>query len=185
MSTSMLTELALISTKKRRRGRNLIGHRATVNVPGQRRGNITMCAAILTTGVVAHHAVFGPYNTETIQLNSLSEILFPQVDQEQMEHNFVDFWNNVQFHYSALVQELFEHHPHFPDSYSFLHILLSWIQLRSYSLLGDGKCMITMLTTKWVFFKQWKRAVEMLRQKLVNDFFFFYVAWILRIYVVM
>ncbi|XP_078027192.1 uncharacterized protein LOC144464339 [Epinephelus lanceolatus] len=32
--------------KGRRRGRNIIGHRATVDVPGQRGGNITMCAAI-------------------------------------------------------------------------------------------------------------------------------------------
>ncbi len=33
-------------SKGRRRGRNLIGHRATTNTPGQRGANITMCAAI-------------------------------------------------------------------------------------------------------------------------------------------
>ncbi|XP_026213314.1 uncharacterized protein LOC113160317 isoform X3 [Anabas testudineus] len=33
-------------TKCRRRGRNIIGHRATVDVPGQRGGNITTGAAI-------------------------------------------------------------------------------------------------------------------------------------------
>ncbi len=60
MSTSMLMELALISTKKRRRGRNVIGHRATGNVPRQRGGNITMCAAISNTGVVAQNSVLGP-----------------------------------------------------------------------------------------------------------------------------
>ncbi len=32
-------------TKRRRHGRNIIGHRATVDVPGQRGGNITMGAA--------------------------------------------------------------------------------------------------------------------------------------------
>ena len=32
-------------TRTRRRGRNIIGHRAIVNVPGQRGGNITLCAA--------------------------------------------------------------------------------------------------------------------------------------------
>ncbi|RXN23239.1 hypothetical protein ROHU_023054 [Labeo rohita] len=32
--------------KGRRRGRNIIGHRATVDVPGQRGANITMCATI-------------------------------------------------------------------------------------------------------------------------------------------
>ncbi len=33
-------------TKRRRRGRNVIGHRAIVGVPGQRGGNVTLCAAI-------------------------------------------------------------------------------------------------------------------------------------------
>ncbi len=33
-------------TKTRRRGRNIIGHHAIIYVPGQRGGNITMCAAI-------------------------------------------------------------------------------------------------------------------------------------------
>ncbi len=32
--------------KTRRRGRNVVGQRAVVNVPGQRGGNITLCAAI-------------------------------------------------------------------------------------------------------------------------------------------
>lgn len=31
-------------TKTRRRGRNLIGQRAIINVPGQRGGNITVCS---------------------------------------------------------------------------------------------------------------------------------------------
>ncbi|XP_019209788.2 uncharacterized protein LOC109198913 [Oreochromis niloticus] len=39
-------------SKTRRRGRNIIGHRAIINVPGQRGGNITMCAAISQNGVV-------------------------------------------------------------------------------------------------------------------------------------
>ena len=34
--------------KTRRRGRNIIGQRATVDVPGLRGANITMCAAIVT-----------------------------------------------------------------------------------------------------------------------------------------
>ncbi|XP_060716614.1 insertion element IS630 uncharacterized 39 kDa protein-like [Tachysurus vachellii] len=101
--------------KKRRRGRNVIGHRATVNVPGQRGGNITLCATISTTGVVAHNAVSGPYNTARLLyfLNLLNEILFPQGDQEQMVRNFVVVWDNVQFHHSALVREWFENHPQF------------------------------------------------------------------------
>ena len=41
---------------RRRRGRNVIGQRATVDVPGLRGGNITMCAAISRNGVQAHNA---------------------------------------------------------------------------------------------------------------------------------
>ncbi len=37
-------------TRTRRRGRNIIGHRAIVNVPGQRGGNITLCAALHRIG---------------------------------------------------------------------------------------------------------------------------------------
>ncbi|CAM4539338.1 unnamed protein product [Leuciscus chuanchicus] len=37
--------------KTRRQGRNGIGKRATVDVPGQRGASITMCAAISTVGV--------------------------------------------------------------------------------------------------------------------------------------
>lgn len=45
---------------------NVIGQRAIVNVPGQRGGNITMCAAITQNGVLHHHAKLGPYNTDHI-----------------------------------------------------------------------------------------------------------------------
>ncbi len=48
-------------TRTRRRGRNIIGHRAIVNVPGQRGGNITLCAAITQNGVLHRHAHMGPY----------------------------------------------------------------------------------------------------------------------------
>ncbi|RVE60068.1 hypothetical protein OJAV_G00194290 [Oryzias javanicus] len=40
--------------KGRRLGRNRIGQRATTEVPGQRRGNITMCAAISDNAVLTH-----------------------------------------------------------------------------------------------------------------------------------
>lgn len=36
--------------KRRRRGRNIIGQRAIVEVPGQRGGNVTPCAAISNGG---------------------------------------------------------------------------------------------------------------------------------------
>ncbi len=53
-------------TRTRRRGRNIIGHRAIVHVPGQRGGNITLCAAITQNGVLHRHAHMGPYNTALI-----------------------------------------------------------------------------------------------------------------------
>ena len=53
-------------TRTRRRGRDIIGHRAIVNVPGQRGGNITLCAAITQNGVLQSHAHMGPYNTALI-----------------------------------------------------------------------------------------------------------------------
>ena len=40
-------------TKARRRGRH-IGHGAIINVPGQRGGNITLCAAITQNGPSQH-----------------------------------------------------------------------------------------------------------------------------------
>ena len=47
--------------KTRCRGTNLIGKRATVNIPGLRGANITMCAAISVDGLELQ---IGPYNTE-------------------------------------------------------------------------------------------------------------------------
>ncbi len=46
--------------KRRRRGRNIIGKRATVTVPGQRGANITMCAAISINGALLNKCVIGP-----------------------------------------------------------------------------------------------------------------------------
>ena len=60
-------------TKCRRRGRNIIGHRATVDLPGQRGGNITMCAAISEHGVLTHIPLIGPYNTQHL-LNFLETL---------------------------------------------------------------------------------------------------------------
>ncbi len=60
-------------TKRRRRGRNVTGHRAIVDVPGQRGGNVTLCAAISNHGVVHHHANLGPYNTHPL-LNFLNHM---------------------------------------------------------------------------------------------------------------
>ena len=48
--------------KTRRRGRNVIGHRAITNVPGQQGGNITICVAVTQNGVLHRYENLGPYN---------------------------------------------------------------------------------------------------------------------------
>ncbi|XP_076843673.1 uncharacterized protein LOC143488708 [Brachyhypopomus gauderio] len=59
--------------KRRRRGRNIIGWRAIVDVPGQRGGNITLCAAMSSRGLLHRHAELGAYNTERL-LTFLGEL---------------------------------------------------------------------------------------------------------------
>ncbi|KAL0154437.1 hypothetical protein M9458_050259 [Cirrhinus mrigala] len=100
-------------TKTRRCGRNIIGHRAIINVPGQRGGNITMCAAISQNGVVHHHATLGPYNTAHIItfLDTLHDMLTNVQRPEQTR--YVIIWDNVSFHRAALVRNLFTDHPLF------------------------------------------------------------------------
>ncbi|XP_048014158.1 uncharacterized protein LOC125247038 [Megalobrama amblycephala] len=93
--------------KTRRRGRNLIGHRAIIDVPGQRGGNITMCAAISNMhGVLHRHAKLGPYNTAHILtfLDRLHNILIPPErmnDADHQRNRYVVVWDNVSFHRAA------------------------------------------------------------------------------------
>ncbi|KAJ8383538.1 hypothetical protein AAFF_G00219880, partial [Aldrovandia affinis] len=70
-------------TRTRRRGRNIIGNRAIVDVPGLRGGNVTMCAAIGHRGVIHHHAQFGPYNTARLLtfLDALNNIFIPPQEE--------------------------------------------------------------------------------------------------------
>ncbi|KAK0153450.1 hypothetical protein N1851_004864 [Merluccius polli] len=99
-------------SKTRRRGRNIIGHRAIINVPGQRGGNITMCAAISQNGVVHHHATTGPYNSAHMIafLDTLHDILTVQRPEQT---RYVVIWDNVSFHRAALVRNWFTDHPLF------------------------------------------------------------------------
>ncbi|KAL3973888.1 glutaminase [Sarotherodon galilaeus] len=91
--------------KTRRRGRNLIGQRATIQVPGQRGGNISMCAAISEDGVVGCRPVLGSYNTEHLIACQGEDIVYVVV------------WDNVSFHHAQLVQEWFQTHPRFMTLY--------------------------------------------------------------------
>ncbi|XP_029571765.1 uncharacterized protein LOC115163746 [Salmo trutta] len=95
----------------KRRGwrRNIIDHRAIVNVPGQRGGNITS-----QKGVLHHHANLGPYNTALLItfLDTLHGILIPAEQRGGPEQpRYVVIWDNVSFHRAALVCNWFIDHP--------------------------------------------------------------------------
>eukprot|EP00063_Salmo_salar_P061727 XP_014036562.1 PREDICTED: uncharacterized protein LOC106590264 [Salmo salar] len=100
--------------KTRGRGKNIIGHLAIINVPGQRGGNITMCAAISQNGVLHHHAILGPYNTAPIItfLDILHNRRIPN-DQGPEQPRYVIIWDNVNFHRAAVVRNWFTGHPVF------------------------------------------------------------------------
>ncbi|KAL7837353.1 hypothetical protein SRHO_G00270640, partial [Serrasalmus rhombeus] len=105
--------------KSRRRGRNIIGHRAIIDVPGQRGGNITMCAAISNKHGVLHcHANLGPYNTAHILtfLDRLHNIFIPPEcmnDADHQRNSYVVVWDNVSFHRAAPVQTWFADLPRY------------------------------------------------------------------------
>ncbi len=94
-----MDEVGFDLSKTRRRGRNIIGHRAIVNVPGQLGRNITTCAAITQNGVLHHHATLGPYNTNHIIhfLDAAHDMLVQRLQNED-QARFVIIWDNVRFH---------------------------------------------------------------------------------------
>ncbi|XP_043091924.1 uncharacterized protein LOC122342172 [Puntigrus tetrazona] len=101
--------------RTRRRGRNLIGKRATADVPGQRGANITMCAAISSAGLVLQKSQIGPFNTERLLLflEDLHQQLVPAAEREQVGGNmrtFVIVWDNVAFHHSHAITNWFAAH---------------------------------------------------------------------------
>lgn len=104
-------------TKRRKRGRNIIGHRAIIQVPGQRGGNVTLCAAISNRGVLHRHVKVGPYNTA--QLLQFLDQLHNNILQQEGEPGqpeqaqYVVIWDNVSFHRAALVHAWFNDHPRF------------------------------------------------------------------------
>ena len=106
--------------KRRRRGRNIIGQRAIVQVPGQRGGNVTLCAAINQNGTQHRHAQVGAYNTGRLItfLDGLHAQMVPpgQIGGEQ-QVNYVVIWDNVSFHRAALVRDWFQAHPRFSVMY--------------------------------------------------------------------
>lgn len=113
-------------TKWCKRGGNIIGQCAITQVPGQRGGNITMCAAISNRGVLHCHAILGPYNTALLLqfLDQLhNNILQQEGEPGQPEQaQYVVIWDNMSFHRAALVCIWFNDHPRFrflfPPAYS-------------------------------------------------------------------
>ena len=102
--------------KRRRRGRNVIGKRATVTVPGQRGANITLCAAISNNGALLNKCEIGPYNTDRLLLflEDLHQRLVPEVERGHVgDHlsTYVITWDNVAFHHSRAVTAWFDAHP--------------------------------------------------------------------------
>ncbi|XP_063077060.1 uncharacterized protein LOC134467064 [Engraulis encrasicolus] len=104
-------------TKTRRRGRNVIGQRAITDVPGQRGGNITMCAAISHNGVLHHHATLGPYNTNLMIrfLNQLNTILTVTMQPDCVRilnlPPYSPFLNAIEEFFSAWRWRFYERNP--------------------------------------------------------------------------
>ncbi|XP_054592207.1 uncharacterized protein [Nothobranchius furzeri] len=106
--------------KRRRRGRNVIGQRATIEVPGLRGGNVTMCAAMNHHGILHRHAHLGAYNTALLLefLNGLYDVLVqPDGIDNPQRVNLIIIWDNVSFHKAAQMHEWFQDHPHFSVLY--------------------------------------------------------------------
>lgn len=104
------------SRTPRRRWRNIIGHRAIVNVPGQRGGNVTLCTAISQRGVLHRHAILGPYNTMLLLafLDGLRQHMFQRDYSEPAQPeqpHYAAVWCNVSFHHAALVHDWFTNNP--------------------------------------------------------------------------
>jgi transposase len=86
----------------------------TVDVPGQRGANITMCAALSNDGLLCHIPLIGSYNTERLIyfLDDLHNRLVPVEERgARNSPTFVVVWDNVIFHHSAAVTDLFDAHP--------------------------------------------------------------------------
>ncbi len=108
-----LDEAGFNLAKTRRRGRNFIGQRATIQVPGQRGANITMCAAISEDGEVGRRPHIGPYNA------ALLVTFLDELDQVCRAEGvtYVIVWDNVRFHHAHVVQAWFQAHAQFTTLY--------------------------------------------------------------------
>ncbi len=99
-------EAGLNLAKRRRRGRNIIGKRATVTVLGTTGAN---------NGALLNKCVIGPYNTDRLLLflEDFHKRLLPEVEMGQVGDMliYVITWDNVAFHHSHAVTAWFDAHP--------------------------------------------------------------------------
>lgn len=101
--------------KKRRRGRNIIGERATVETAAERGGNITICAAMSEDGFLYHEEVLGAFNSKRLlgfldhaygELKGDPDV----VEDTQDQTAYVFICDNVRFHKTAEVKNWFDDH---------------------------------------------------------------------------
>ena len=111
-----IVEAGFNLSKTRRRGRNIIGQRAIVQVPGQRGGNISLCAAISLQGLLHHQTKLGPFNTEHI-ITFLDALHDAAVQDRPERPRFVVVWHDVSFHRAALARNWFTNRHQFKVLY--------------------------------------------------------------------
>ncbi len=84
-------EVGFNLAKTRHRGQNIIDQRANVQVPGQRGGNISMCAATSENGVIGRRPLLGSYNAAHL-IEFLKEI---ELACQGEGVTYVIVWDNV------------------------------------------------------------------------------------------
>ncbi len=87
-----------------------------MHIPGQRGGNITMCAAISLQGLLHNHAKLGLYNMQHI-LTFLDALHDAVVQDRSEQPRFVVVLDNISFHRAALVRDWFTNHDQFEVVY--------------------------------------------------------------------
>ncbi len=132
-------------SKGRRRSHNLIVT-ATTDTLGQRRANITMCAANSENGVSTAIPHIGPYNTQLLLafLNTLYRDLIPEQERGLVRPhspNYVVVWDNVSFHRTNIVRDWFAAHERI--AVAFLPPYSPFLNpIEKFSQHGGGKYMI-------------------------------------------
>ncbi len=117
--------------KKRKRNKEKhLGHRAILNVPGQRGGNITIYAAITQNGVLHQHAKIAPYNTDRI-LTCL----------DRLSIGLSRYWTNASrnwFHYSSTSHNALPSFPFVPSTWQWNGLWSPTLCYTPHSSYGGG-----------------------------------------------